>query len=359
MKNANKYSDYINYREALANTYIKLTEQKKLKIAYFGGSITCGGGSSGECWRTLFHKHMEEKYPNAEIEMINAAVGGTGSSYALYRLKEDVLEKAPDLVIIEYAVNDNYPGINDTATVEEYYESIIRNIYAHDPMTDIICVYTAHRFMDRNAFTSQAHDAVAAHYNINSVFFGQALLDFMAPDYKTNDEEWSKYYSDTYHPNENGYRVLVRPLIEFIDNALELPAGTKPAPKTILPDTLAMRVHPDPILYRANKLEHTAGWSVEGGNLVSDEVGAECSLRFVGNELTLYSRLSPECGMIDVSIDGGDFKRYDLYSFGLSERTVLADGLGGGEHNVVIRVAEDKNPKAEGRWIKLTALMVN
>ena len=40
------YDDYINYRDPLANTYRRLTEDKKLKVVYFGGSVTAGYGSS-------------------------------------------------------------------------------------------------------------------------------------------------------------------------------------------------------------------------------------------------------------------------------------------------------------------------
>ena len=38
------YDDYINYRDPLANTYRRLTEDKKLKAVYFGGSVTAGYG---------------------------------------------------------------------------------------------------------------------------------------------------------------------------------------------------------------------------------------------------------------------------------------------------------------------------
>ena len=93
----------------LNNIVKKLKEDKKATIAYLGGSVTGGFGSSNAnefSWRALTGKHFKKQFPDAEINLVNAGYGGTGSGFARFRLQKDVLDYNPDLVFIEFAFND-------------------------------------------------------------------------------------------------------------------------------------------------------------------------------------------------------------------------------------------------------------
>ena len=66
----------------------KLTEnKKKIKLGFFGGSITLGAGASNpeNCYRRLIIKALNDYYKDVEFEDINAAIGGTGSGFGLFR----------------------------------------------------------------------------------------------------------------------------------------------------------------------------------------------------------------------------------------------------------------------------------
>ena len=72
----------------LENTKYRLKKEKKLRIGYFGGSITEGSGASSwhkTSWRARLTAHLREAYPEAEITEIMAAVGGTGTDLGLCR----------------------------------------------------------------------------------------------------------------------------------------------------------------------------------------------------------------------------------------------------------------------------------
>ena len=76
-------------------------ERPEIKVAYLGGSITAQPG-----WRVKSLAHFREAYPSVKFTEINAAIGGTGSDLGVFRLQQDVLTKQPDLLFVEFAVND-------------------------------------------------------------------------------------------------------------------------------------------------------------------------------------------------------------------------------------------------------------
>lgn len=89
-------------REGLPNFLAKAkTPGAEIKVAYFGGSITAQPG-----WRPKSLAHFQKTWPQAKFSEINAAIGGTGSDLGVFRLKHDVLDQKPDLLFVEFAVND-------------------------------------------------------------------------------------------------------------------------------------------------------------------------------------------------------------------------------------------------------------
>lgn len=101
------------------------TGRDEINFITLGGSITQGAGWS-EKVREYFEKEM-----NKTVNLVNAGIGGTGSSLAVMRLHEDVISKNPDIVLLDHSVNDaatittTYAGTIKTAT---YVESIIREL---------------------------------------------------------------------------------------------------------------------------------------------------------------------------------------------------------------------------------------
>ena len=49
---------------------------------------------------------------SAGSTLINAGIGATDSDYGCLRVQRDVLSQNPDLVIVEFAVNDIGPGVS-------------------------------------------------------------------------------------------------------------------------------------------------------------------------------------------------------------------------------------------------------
>jgi lysophospholipase L1-like esterase len=94
-------AELIRPRDGLGNVIEKLQAGKPVKIAYLGGSITAAAG-----WRVQTRQWFSDEFPEAQVEEIHAAIGGTGSDLGVFRLQWDALRHRPDLLFVEFAVND-------------------------------------------------------------------------------------------------------------------------------------------------------------------------------------------------------------------------------------------------------------
>lgn len=205
----------------LNNITNKLKNQKKATVVYLGGSVTNGFGSTNaneKSWRALSGKYFKESFPDADITLVNAGVGGTGTGYARFRLQKDVLDYNPDLVFIEFSINDSYDGCG-VAESEFYYESLIHTINANNPQTDIVMVVITDRGNMRNGSSAiaAAHYALAQYYGIPVI----DVLGAVANDMKCNSEHNEDYFlTDWAHPNDTGYAFYADVVNEFINNEI-------------------------------------------------------------------------------------------------------------------------------------------
>lgn len=93
----------------LSKTAAKLRKGGPFKIIAFGDSITVGIDASGP--EVLFHaqwaRYLSERFPQAQITVENGAANGGSTVSEMPRLREKVLDRSPDLVIIGFGMNDH------------------------------------------------------------------------------------------------------------------------------------------------------------------------------------------------------------------------------------------------------------
>lgn len=214
----------------LNNTYNCLTEKKQLKVAYIGGSITNGTGGDGKnSWRQLTTKWFTDNFTDAKITDINAGIGGTGSLWGLFRIEKDVLSHNPDLIFIEFGVNDSYCGFSEMQSAA-LMDAMIRKINEHNPNTDIVLVFTTDEAkMGKDYDNIKGHRKVAEYYGVPYIDVGQALVAEMA----ATGNEWSYYVGDSVHPNVKGYKVYADTVEKYIKKWLGESVGSNAAPHKI------------------------------------------------------------------------------------------------------------------------------
>lgn len=189
----------IQLRTGLPNVAGKLAADEPLTMVFLGGSIT----ENRAGFSTQIPEWLRVQYPRAKVRAINAGWSGTGSDLGAARADRDVLHHKPDLVFVEFAVNDS------TSPQVASMERIVRKIWTANPHTDIAFLYTLGRpdldFYKRGWFplSSSIHEKVAAHYNIPSIALGKAVADRV----NTGSLAWEKFSADMCHPTAAGYEI--------------------------------------------------------------------------------------------------------------------------------------------------------
>ena len=363
----NEYSDFIKYRgQDLKNTYAKLSKGEKVNVVYFGGSVTNGHGASNSektSWRALVGNWLSTAFPNAEVNNINAAYGGTGSYFGAYRVKEEVISHSPDLVFIEFAINDHYDNQIRTLTKETsamQFETIVRSIRSALPDCDIVTVLTTEKcYINANRTGelhthAQAHEDISIAYNIPSLHIGRALVSKLSASDLNSD--WSNYFTDIVHPNDAGYAVYFDVFEEYLANCLQnggydgkvtnhkLPSLVN---EYLLDGNLSYIDANSSLLTQSNQLGGKNFKNNDGINLLRSFLGgveatagnnSVFALKFTGTELALL-QYSSEIDNFLVTVDG---KRVAAKCYGIYPE-VLVSGLSYGEHTVTIKPVYKNN----------------
>ena len=107
---------------------------ERLTVAFFGGSLSWGANATDPnrtSWRARIGERLEARYPDAHFKFVDAAIGGTDSQLGIFRLERDVISFKPDLVFVEWLVNDGEYGVGDNHACT--YEGIVRHLLERLP----------------------------------------------------------------------------------------------------------------------------------------------------------------------------------------------------------------------------------
>lgn len=190
-------------RDGLPNLAGKLKAGGQVNIVFLGGSITVGGASP-KGYVSFLADWFKKSYPDAKINVFNAGISGTGSDFGAKRYDRDVLSKDPDLVLVEFCVND---GVRD---MTPHMERIVRKTWLKNPKTDLLFFYTlANTHLDsykdgKLPPAASAHERVAAFYGIPTVGTGLAA----ATKINAGEMKWEAFSRDSCHPTQEGYEVF-------------------------------------------------------------------------------------------------------------------------------------------------------
>ena len=289
-----------------------------LNVAFFGGSITAMDG-----WRVYTTDWIKKKFPNANC--YNASIGGTGSQYGWTRLNKDVISKNPDIVFVEFAVNDS-----TSATTKQYMESIVRNLNGLNKKPVIIFVYTTSIDFNTNAYTILQHEELAAHYGIPSI----NIHDYAQSLYNTDSEfatDWNNkvYLEDGTHPSAAGNQLYG----EYVTALLESESSkyfVKPAENS---SVSALTDYKD-YVYSYKNIDKTL--------TVADNT---YSAAFTGTEFILWYKQAATGGILEVVIDGDETTKVKVDTCGTSYpfmHSVNIDGLENKEHTVTVTMLKDE-----------------
>ncbi|MBQ9947097.1 MAG: SGNH/GDSL hydrolase family protein [Oscillospiraceae bacterium] len=196
----------------LAKVIKKLQAGEEVTIAYLGGSITQGSSAGNElCYARLTTDWFEQNFPSAKINYVNAGIGATGSYIGVHRCDSQVLAHDPDLVFIDFSVNDTADRIS---TNKSTYESLLRKIWKHDSTPAIVTIAMT---QEDGTSVQDAHYEIAAKYNIPMISYRNAILDVIDKGYII----WDDISDDNIHPNIPGHAVLTKMITNYIQTVAD------------------------------------------------------------------------------------------------------------------------------------------
>lgn len=96
-------------------------KNRTIRIAAHGHSVPSGYFRDGKVetfksYPHLLHCKIAEAYPHAVINMIPTGIGGETAVQGMKRFADDVLPLKPDVVTIDYGLNDRRVGLKETRT---------------------------------------------------------------------------------------------------------------------------------------------------------------------------------------------------------------------------------------------------
>lgn len=334
----------------MENALRKAKAGEEITVAYIGGSITEGlTAGADKCWARLSYEWLCEALPGAKINYVNAGMSGTPSTLGVVRAERDVIAPYgnPDLVFIEFAVNDGQDGLSKNA-----YESLVRRMLSLDGDPAVVLLFT----VLKNGYSCEnAHmKPIGEHYELPMISVGTALND----EFASGRTPWEKYSDDESHPNEWGH-VLVKDFVahyfETVLDGMDEAGEAKPVVGVDSVEPLYgsdyTNVH---LLDRTNLIPRSLGeydaeratiaqfpngWSRKGGENLGFEFDVTCEDLF----LVYQCNDSTKFGTAEIFVDGEyaatvNSASSDGWNNPVAQLVYNGDGVN--PHTVTVKMAE-------------------
>lgn len=196
----------------LKNLMKRAANGESLVIGFLGGSITQGSLSSTPktCYAYLVYEWWKKSFPNAAFSFVNGGIGGTTSHYGGARAWKDVLCYRPDIVTVDFSVNDDANEF-----FEETYEGTLRRLLAAPSAPAVVVLNNV--FYDTGKNAQDYHNRSADHYGIPHV----SIKDTIFPDVESGKIVRADITPDNLHPNDKGHRLVADEICKLLDSIKE------------------------------------------------------------------------------------------------------------------------------------------
>lgn len=263
---------------------------KTINVVFLGGSITEGAGSSekSKCFANMTGEWLKEKFGD-KLNYYNKGVGGTPSSYGLLRFERDVAVYNPDMVFVEFAVNDLG---RDT---RKYVEGIVRSLAFLPTNPYVVFLYTTNETYDTK---TNYFEEVANYYDIPQIYLKDALKKHLGGK---NARE-AGYLKDAVHPTDKGYEVYYKEMVRCLSKEEYYKRPQKKEQKLV---DDCIRVHtkfmPSSKAILAGEWQEGETWQ---GQYIIGAVGDSFEFEFDGDVLAFEHGLHKDSAVYEVYADG-------------------------------------------------------
>jgi lysophospholipase L1-like esterase len=345
--------------------FIQMRGKRELNVLYMGGSITYGACATKyeNSWASKISNYLKRRFTGCSLKFFNAAVSGTGTAFGIFRLNEHVLRYKPDIVFIEFAVNDSGDAVTDQDKVTSSLDYIISELIRSNPSTKIIMLYSAMKGWNACA---GVHDKVARHYNVPSINLQEHIKSLV----DNSVYSWDELFADEVHPNDIGHQVYYQYIVESMEKDWGKYFGSNPIAVPGLASytfCLPRMVGFEDVRLKGNweiksiedRYKHIDRMKIESV-LLSEEPGSLLEMSFFGSHIGLYHLLDRHCGVCSITIDDEEEVIKDFFYKTDNEFVSFFSrfGLTNGEHKLKIEVLKSKNPQSMGNIIAIAKFLI-
>lgn len=333
----------------MLNVLKKAQNGEEITIGYIGGSITEGLTAGAElCWAKLTYDWLCEKFPETKINYVNAGLSGTPSTLGVMRAERDLYaEFTPDIVFIEFAVNDG-----QTANDKTSYESLVKKILSKENNPAVVLFFT----VIESGYTCEKHmSEIGTHYNLPMI----SLNNSLEPEFDAGTMKWSDYSDDQSHPNIWGHSMVKDLVANYFEKVLEKLGETDEIPQAMpIPEAaLISTKFEDMHFLDANNLTADVlgsfkvvdnahghfkdGWQNKAAGTDAIEFTVECKTMF----LVYLCSSSRHYGTAEIYVDGELVKEVnasDENGWNNPENTMLFSYDETATHKITIKLKEEK-----------------
>ncbi len=331
----------------MSNVLAKAEGGEVITAAFIGGSITEGYHDNltldvEQKWAKMTCNWLSEQYPDATVNYVNAGLSGTPSLLGNMRLERDVLSYEPDIVFVEFAVNDG-----NATEYKKAYESLLRTLLESDRDIAVVLLFT----IVANGHTCQPHmREIGENYDLPMI----SLPDSIWVEMQEGRMAWEDYSGDQSHPHVEG-SLMIRDFIVYYFEQLLAKGMTTGDVDNTLPEAVFSGDYagmkflesttegfaPELVGFKQDNIHHwfPNGWQYRGDTGASIKFDITC--KKLG--MVFKANNSPKYGTAEIYVDG---ELVNTVSSNLSDgwnnpvTAYLIDGTESAAHTVEVRMPE-------------------
>ncbi len=208
-------ASYLN--ELKAQLKIEWPKNRTINLVFHGHSVPAGYFKTPvvntlEAYPYQVLRKLKAVYPFAVINIINTSIGGENSESGAKRFEAEVLNHRPDVLFIDYALNDQGIGLERAKIA---WENMI--ISALKKGIKIILLSPS---PDQRVNILEANNVLEQHTaqikNLSKKY-GIGLVDSygLFRQKVVSGERISNYMSQVNHPNEKGHALIANGIIDY------------------------------------------------------------------------------------------------------------------------------------------------
>jgi lysophospholipase L1-like esterase len=192
-------------------------KNRTINLVFHGHSVPSGYFKTPQvntlsAYPSLVLKKIKSIYPNAVVNSIVTAIGGENSVQGAKRFERNVLVYKPDVVFIDYGLNDRRPGLRKSFAAWNQMIKQARNkgikVILLTPSPDQSVDYGS----SDNELKKHAGQIIGlATENQVGLVDSYKAFEFLYSD----KGELTKYMSQVNHPNKRGHELIAKEIIEY------------------------------------------------------------------------------------------------------------------------------------------------